>query len=427
MAPKRTQKMEKRSYRFGSSYLHLVFGDITTSDAEVLVSSDDYNLSMGGGVSAALHQAAGETLLIDVAKKAPAKIGDVVVTTAGALPAEHIFHVITIGEDRNEKSSMAVVEQSTAKCLHLLSTLGLNSIAFPAIGTGTAGYSTDEVAINMAKIITDFLKKAEKQFEVSIYLYDRFGNKTAFEYITFFEQFASRIGAQPATQKEEKNKFHKGKEPSERENTAKQLSELTKERENIEAKISKLENAESANIINDLEERLEKIHNDRIELLKRMRKSFNKGVSLFISYSHKDKAYLEEFKDHLKALERIGLVTSWHDRLIRAGSEWEGEIDDKIEQSDVILLLISSSFVNSKYCFDIELERALTRHANRSALVVPILIRPVAWQELPFAKLQSLPTDGRPVSTWQDKDLAWVDITERLKIAIKEFISKKKP
>lgn len=61
--------MEKRSYEFGNSYLHLIFGDITTSDAEVLVSSDDYHLSMGGGVSAVLYRAAGEALLIDVAKK----------------------------------------------------------------------------------------------------------------------------------------------------------------------------------------------------------------------------------------------------------------------------------------------------------------------------------------------------------------------
>jgi O-acetyl-ADP-ribose deacetylase (regulator of RNase III) len=220
--------MEKRSYRFGNSYLHLIFGDITTSNAEVLVSSDDYNLSMGGGVSAALHRAAGESLLIDVAKKAPAKLGDVVVTTAGALPAEHIFHVVTIEERPNETHSINIIEKATQKCLLLLSSLGLTSIAFPAIGTGVANYSTDDVAVKMAGVITDFLKSEDNQYNVSIYLYDRFGIKTAIDYIAFFEQFASRIGAPSVSLKENKIAKPDQKEVSERSSTVKKLSELTK-------------------------------------------------------------------------------------------------------------------------------------------------------------------------------------------------------
>ena len=158
-----SQIMEKRSYKFGLSSLHLIFGDITTSDARGLVSSDDYQLTMGGGVSAALYRAAGEALLIDVAKKAPASLGDVVVTTAGALSAEHIFHIITIGRKRNEKPTITVVEEATSKCLELLSGLGLDSIAFPAIGTGVARYSTEDVAVKMAKVISEFLKKDDTQ------------------------------------------------------------------------------------------------------------------------------------------------------------------------------------------------------------------------------------------------------------------------
>nr|VFK47042.1 MAG: TIR domain-containing protein [Candidatus Kentron sp. TC] len=67
----------------------------------------------------------------------------------------------------------------------------------------------------------------------------------------------------------------------------------------------------------------------------------------------------KDFKSHLESLERIRLVKSWHDRMITAGSEWKGVIDSKLEQSSVVLLLISASFVESEYCFDIELEKAL--------------------------------------------------------------------
>src|SRR3954447_2647749 len=86
-----------RTYQVGSSTLSLRFGDILTSDAEVLVSSDDYMLSMGGGVSASIAAAAGTALELDVTKAVPRQLGDVVVTTAGALAARYVFHVITIG------------------------------------------------------------------------------------------------------------------------------------------------------------------------------------------------------------------------------------------------------------------------------------------------------------------------------------------
>ena len=91
--------MEKRrTYHVGKSTLTLEFGDITSSKADVLVSSDDCYLTMGGGVSAAIQQAAGQSILLEVAKKIPAKLGDVVVTGAGSLSAKHVFHAITIGE-----------------------------------------------------------------------------------------------------------------------------------------------------------------------------------------------------------------------------------------------------------------------------------------------------------------------------------------
>jgi hypothetical protein len=280
----------------------------------------------------------------------------------------------------------------------------------------------------MAEVITEFLKSSDDSFEVSIYLFDRFSIKTHTDYIVFFEQFASRIGATSAVIKEKPPQAQKKKDPAGRGSTAKSLAELTREREMIEAKLSELANGDSQAGINGLELRLEEIHNERLSLLKSLRaKSSAKGIDVFISYSHKDRLYLEEFKSHLKSLERIGLVKSWHDRIITAGSEWKGIIDRQLETSSVILLLISSSFVDSEYCFDVELKHALAMHENRKALVIPILIRPVVWNDLPFSKLLALPSDGKAVSTWASADLAWVDIVEGLKIAIREFQSQKQP
>ena len=107
----------RRTYRFGSCSLTLEFGDITSSQADVIVSSDDYMLTMGGGVSAAILRAGGEAVMLDAAKKTPAALGDVIVTTAGNLPAAYVFHVITIGSGERANDAESVIQMATERCL----------------------------------------------------------------------------------------------------------------------------------------------------------------------------------------------------------------------------------------------------------------------------------------------------------------------
>ena len=182
----------RRTYRFGESQLALEFGDITTSKAQVIVSSDDYYLSMGGGVSAAIRMAGGNAIVLDATKKVPAAIGDVVVTTAGALPAQHIFHAVTIGPHITEMPPEEVIKQTTQRCVQLLDAMGLHSIAFPAIGAGAAGFSYEDVAVQMAEVIADDLLKRKRPVEVTIYLFDRFGRMRPLDFMRFFEEFATR-------------------------------------------------------------------------------------------------------------------------------------------------------------------------------------------------------------------------------------------
>src|SRR5689334_13863627 len=117
----------RRIYEFGPSrQLAIVFGDIATSSAEVLVSSDDYYLSMGGGVSATILRLGGEAIARDAAKRVPLRVGDVVVTTAGNLPAKYVFHAVTTsppGVMRSEERLDNVVEQLTRRCMELLVSL----------------------------------------------------------------------------------------------------------------------------------------------------------------------------------------------------------------------------------------------------------------------------------------------------------------
>lgn len=94
-------------------------------------------------------------------------------------------------------------------------------------------------------------------------------------------------------------------------------------------------------------------------------------ASLFFSYSHVDEAHRNQLEKHLSALKHQGLLDTWHDRRIIAGQEFDQEIDAHLDTADVILLLISSDFLASDYCYKREMTRAMERHAARDAIVIP--------------------------------------------------------
>jgi hypothetical protein len=81
----------------------------------------------------------------------------------------------------------------------------------------------------------------------------------------------------------------------------------------------------------------------------------------------------------------------------------------------VILLLVSKSFLASEYCYSKEMTRAMERHANGEARVIPIILKPCDWTGTPFAKLQALPANAKPISTWSDADEAYMDVVTKLR------------
>jgi TIR domain len=139
------------------------------------------------------------------------------------------------------------------------------------------------------------------------------------------------------------------------------------------------------------------------------------GRSVFVSYAHKDERYRQRLEISLIQLQRDGLINIWHDRKILPGQEWDQEIDRNLESAEIILLLVSPDFLGSDYAYGREMLRALERHQSRSAIVIPIILRPSDWQHGPLAPLQALPSDGRPVARWSDRDQAWLDVAQGLR------------
>jgi hypothetical protein len=152
----------------------------------------------------------------------------------------------------------------------------------------------------------------------------------------------------------------------------------------------------------------------------------NKPLEIFYSYAHEDEGLRLELDKQLTALKRQGLISGWHDRLISAGSEWAQQIDSHLNSADIVLLLVSSDFLASDYCYSKEMMQALTRHKAGQARVIPIILRSVFWKGTPFEKLQVLPKNGKAVTSshWQDRDEAWFDVVQGIYIAVEEMSSK---
>ena len=147
-------------------------------------------------------------------------------------------------------------------------------------------------------------------------------------------------------------------------------------------------------------------------------------IRLFYSYSHEDESLRDELAKHLSSPKRQGIIAEWHDRRIGAGDEWKGAIDENLEEAQIILLLVSSSFLASDYCWDVETKRALERHNIGDAKVIPIILRPCDWHGAPFGQLQALPKDAKAVTTWTNKDEAWTDVALGIRRAVESMTAK---
>jgi hypothetical protein len=140
---------------------------------------------------------------------------------------------------------------------------------------------------------------------------------------------------------------------------------------------------------------------------------------LFFSYSHKDEALRDQLETHLSMLQRQGFIEAWHDRRIPVGAPLDDIIDAQLEGADIVLLLVSSDFLGSDYCYAREMQRALERHRQGTCVVVPVILRPCDWHDAPFAGLMALPTDGKPVTQWANIDEAFLSIVKGIKGRVK--------
>ncbi len=139
------------------------------------------------------------------------------------------------------------------------------------------------------------------------------------------------------------------------------------------------------------------------------------AARVFFSYSHDDEQHRNQLDKHLALLRHQGLIETWHDRSIPAGGELDDHIDQEINRADIILLLVSASFIASAYCYSREMARAMERHEVGEARVVPIIVRDCDWHSATFGKLKAVPTDGKPIVSWTNFDAAYTDVAKEIR------------
>ncbi len=150
--------------------------------------------------------------------------------------------------------------------------------------------------------------------------------------------------------------------------------------------------------------------------------NFNDPIEVFFSYSERDEDWRIQLENHLAILKRQNIITAWYRHKIVGGTVWLEQVDKHLNTARLILLLISSDFMASDYCYSNDLTQAIKRHESRQARVIPILLRPVDWEGSPFCHLQPLPINRRPISGWADRDQAFLEIAQGIRAAVKELI-----
>jgi len=138
---------------------------------------------------------------------------------------------------------------------------------------------------------------------------------------------------------------------------------------------------------------------------------------LFLSYSHKDKHYVEELRKALKPSERNGLVQSWYDGEITAGEEWKALIEQRLQQADIIVCQLSRDFLNSDFCTLKELKTAIERKEAGKAGLVAYVLHACDWRSTEIANFQILPREAKSIDKWRDKHEYWATIADGIKEA----------
>lgn len=143
-------KMSNFKHIYKDVKIAVTTGDITRQKVDAIVNPANSRLIMGGGAAGAIKRAGGKEIEDEAIKKAPVPVGKAIATNAGILEAKHVIHAPTM-----KMPAMHIgaenVKLAMKGALECAEHLGIQSIAFPGMGTGVGGLQLEEAAAIMVK------------------------------------------------------------------------------------------------------------------------------------------------------------------------------------------------------------------------------------------------------------------------------------
>jgi len=141
---------------------------------------------------------------------------------------------------------------------------------------------------------------------------------------------------------------------------------------------------------------------------------------IFISYSHKDKKWLEELKIRLKPLERDGAIVRWDDSKLQAGQKWREEISKALAATKVAVLLVSSYFLASDFISGNELPPLLAAAENDGTTILSIIVSPCLLPAS-LSEIQAVNSPDRALTEMKtsERDRLWIEVIKSIEKAMK--------
>jgi O-acetyl-ADP-ribose deacetylase len=136
--------------------IELTQGDLTEADVDAIVNAANNDLKLGGGVAGAIRRKGGESIQRECDAIGAIPVGGAAITSGGKLRARHVIHAASM--QLGGSTTAHALRSSTAHSLRIAAENGLRSIAFPAVGTGIAGFPVSECARIMLRESVEHLK-----------------------------------------------------------------------------------------------------------------------------------------------------------------------------------------------------------------------------------------------------------------------------
>lgn len=167
-------------------------GDITEVEVDAIVNAANNELILGGGVAGAIGRKGGPRIQEECDRIGPIRLGEAAVTTAGNLKAYYVIHAASM--EMGEQTTAKNLRSSTRNSLLRAEEKGFKTIAFPALGTGIAGFSMEECANIMISEVLEHLKSRTSLEKIYFVLFDDAALKT-------FEETYKKLTNHPAAGK----------------------------------------------------------------------------------------------------------------------------------------------------------------------------------------------------------------------------------